>query len=53
MPPSPCRQTCRVGPDGLCDGCGRTVDEIAAWLWLTASQRRAIMTRVEPWQPRT
>ncbi len=20
---SPCRGTCRLGPDGLCDGCGR------------------------------
>ncbi|MGH7630888.1 MAG: DUF1289 domain-containing protein [Gemmatimonadales bacterium] len=52
QPVSPCRQICRLGTDGLCDGCGRTVDEIAAWLWLSASQRRAIMNRVEEWEPR-
>jgi predicted Fe-S protein YdhL (DUF1289 family) len=52
-PSSPCRQICRMGADGLCDGCGRTIDEIAVWLWLTPSERRAIMTRVEGWEPRT
>ena len=41
-----------MGEDGLCDGCGRTIAEIAEWLWLTQAQRRAIMLRVANWRPR-
>jgi predicted Fe-S protein YdhL (DUF1289 family) len=52
MPPSPCREICRMGTDGLCDGCGRTLDEIIAWLGLTPGQRRTVMARVERWEPR-
>jgi len=28
---------------GLCIGCGRTLDEIAAWAEMTPKERRAIM----------
>jgi predicted Fe-S protein YdhL (DUF1289 family) len=41
-----------MGTDGLCDGCGRTIEEIVVWLRLTPGQRRAIMARVEGWVPR-
>ena len=51
-PPSPCRQVCRMGVDGLCDGCGRSIEEIAGWLCLTAAQRNAVMFRVRNWEPR-
>lgn len=28
---SPCVNVCEMGDDGLCEGCLRTLDEIAAW----------------------
>jgi uncharacterized protein len=50
--PSPCRQVCRMGVDGLCDGCGRTLEEIASWLHFTPPERGAVMLRVRAWEPR-
>jgi uncharacterized protein len=32
--------------DGYCEGCGRTLDEIAGWGGYTAERRRAIMDRL-------
>ncbi|NGY06337.1 DUF1289 domain-containing protein [Solimonas terrae] len=29
--PSPCTGVCRLGERGHCLGCGRVLDEIAAW----------------------
>ncbi len=49
---SPCRQICRMGSDGLCDGCGRTLQEIALWGALPKSGRQTVMDRVSGWQPR-
>ena len=49
---TPCRQVCRMGVDGLCDGCGRTMDEIARWLNLAPRKRSAVMRRVLHWEPR-
>lgn len=44
---SPCVKTCRIDDDsGICIGCGRTLDEIAAWGSLADSDRRAIMSRL-------
>ncbi len=40
---SPCIGTCTLGPQGLCVGCFRSADEIAAWLSLSAARRIAIM----------
>ncbi|MBC2664615.1 DUF1289 domain-containing protein [Novosphingobium flavum] len=42
-PPSPCNGICRIAPSGLCAGCRRTLDEIAAWRDLSAEGRRAII----------
>jgi predicted Fe-S protein YdhL (DUF1289 family) len=50
--PSPCRNICRVGEDGLCDGCGRSLPEIAGWLGLPEARRKAVIARVSDWQPR-
>jgi predicted Fe-S protein YdhL (DUF1289 family) len=50
--PSPCRQICRLGPDELCDGCGRSLTEIARWGVLSAAERRAVMDRVAGWRIR-
>jgi hypothetical protein len=43
-PDSPCVDVCRMNArTRLCDGCGRTIDEISAWSRLGAPRRRAIM----------
>jgi uncharacterized protein len=41
---SPCVQICVIDPrSALCIGCGRTLDEIAAWGGLAEPDRLAIM----------
>ncbi|WP_186208161.1 DUF1289 domain-containing protein [Burkholderia gladioli] len=45
--PSPCTAICRIEPaTGWCAGCGRTLEEIAAWRDLDDAGRRAILARV-------
>jgi uncharacterized protein len=45
---TPCVQICVVDPrSGLCIGCGRSVDEIAAWSGLDEPGRLAIMAGLE------
>ncbi len=45
--PSPCVSICRMDPaTGLCAGCLRTIDEIAAWSVLDDAQRRAVWQRI-------
>ena len=46
---SPCRNVCRLGGDGVCDGCGRTIEEVGGWLSMTAAQRARIIERVAGW----
>jgi predicted Fe-S protein YdhL (DUF1289 family) len=46
---SPCRQICRLGNDKVCDGCGRTIQEIAAWYRLDPADRGTINRRVADW----
>jgi predicted Fe-S protein YdhL (DUF1289 family) len=42
--PSPCVSICEMSPrTGLCRGCFRTLDEIAAWSVLDAATKRAIV----------
>ena len=44
---SPCTGICRMNPDtGLCQGCLRTLDEIAAWSAMTAEEKRAALARL-------
>lgn len=41
--PSPCINVCRMSPvHGLCEGCHRTLDEIAAWSLLDDAEKRAV-----------
>lgn len=41
--PSPCRNVCRMHEaSGWCAGCGRTLDEIAAWSVLDDAAKRAV-----------
>jgi hypothetical protein len=43
--PSPCIGVCRLDPEtGLCAGCLRTPDEIAAWPAADTAGRMAILT---------
>ena len=42
--PSPCTKVCRIDPaGGACEGCGRTLDEIAGWMGLTPERKRAVV----------
>jgi len=52
-PPTPCRNVCQVGVDGLCDGCGRSLAEIAGWLSMSDNRRQAVMARVLDWEVRS
>jgi predicted Fe-S protein YdhL (DUF1289 family) len=47
MVASPCVDVCRMDPrSGLCEGCARTLDEIAAWSSLPDSAKRAVLERL-------
>jgi uncharacterized protein len=50
---SPCVSVCQMDPDsGLCEGCFRTIDEIAAWSSLSDSAKQTVWQRlVERSQP--
>lgn len=46
--PSPCISVCRMETStGLCKGCLRTLDEIAAWSTLDDAGKRTIWARIE------
>jgi len=41
--PSPCTNVCRIDPaTSLCEGCLRTIDEIAAWSRMEDHEKRAV-----------
>lgn len=45
--PSPCINICRMDEaTGLCEGCLRTLDEIAGWSALDAAARRAVWAQL-------
>jgi predicted Fe-S protein YdhL (DUF1289 family) len=49
---SPCIKICVIDPKTrLCDGCGRTIDEIASWSSFSPEDRRRIMAEL-PLRPR-
>jgi len=44
---TPCRNVCVIDPrNGLCTGCGRSLDEIAIWGRIGEPERRAIMAEL-------
>jgi predicted Fe-S protein YdhL (DUF1289 family) len=46
--PSPCISVCRMDADtGFCEGCLRTIDEIAAWRTMDDAGKRAVWRAVE------
>jgi predicted Fe-S protein YdhL (DUF1289 family) len=45
--PSPCIAICRIDPaTGLCEGCVRTLDEIAGWGTMADHGRLAVWDRI-------
>ena len=44
---SPCCKKCHLLPDSTCDGCGRSLMEIAMWGSMTDEQRLAVRARIE------
>jgi predicted Fe-S protein YdhL (DUF1289 family) len=44
---SPCVNICTLDArSGICLGCGRTIDEIAGWTAMNASERRRIVSEL-------
>lgn len=45
---SPCIDICRMeAATGLCEGCRRSIDEIAGWSRMDDAQRREVWSRIE------
>ena len=45
---TPCVNICWTDPvHGLCEGCGRTRDEIGSWCFITEEQRLALMPQLK------
>jgi predicted Fe-S protein YdhL (DUF1289 family) len=44
---SPCNNVCRMNPETeLCEGCSRTLDEIAAWSAMSDAEKRAVLAQL-------
>jgi len=44
---TPCIDVCVIDKEsGLCEGCGRTLDEIAGWSLYSAQRRQQIMAEL-------
>jgi len=50
-PVSPCIGVCRMGVDGLCVGCRRTLAEIARWGTMSDDDRRRWMREQQALRP--
>ena len=46
LPLTPCTGVCRLDTRGLCEGCLRTIDEIAAWAGLADADKLVIWDRL-------
>ena len=45
--PSPCVNVCKMNPQTqLCEGCFRTLDEIAAWSVLSDGEKSAVLAQL-------
>lgn len=46
--PSPCINVCSMNPhSGLCEGCLRTIDEIAEWSTASQDRKRAVWIEIK------
>jgi uncharacterized protein len=44
---SPCNNVCRMNAGtGLCEGCLRTLDEIAAWSLMSNAEKRRVLAQL-------
>lgn len=43
---SPCVAVCSTLFDEICRGCGRTVDEVAQWVFMTQEEKNAVWERI-------
>jgi predicted Fe-S protein YdhL (DUF1289 family) len=44
---SPCVNICRMdAKSGYCEGCRRSIDEIASWSSYSAAQKRAVLAQL-------
>lgn len=49
---TPCVNVCVINDEtGMCEGCNRRLDEIAAWSRLTPAERRRIMAELPARKP--
>ncbi len=47
QPTSPCINVCRIDEQrGICEGCHRTLDEIARWARYSDAEKRAVLARL-------
>ena len=44
---SPCIAICQLGPEDLCVGCLRSMDEIRDWPIMTAEEKRTVLANIE------
>ena len=46
--PSPCRNVCHMdAASGYCEGCLRTIEEIAGWSGMTDADKRSVWRAIE------
>ena len=43
---SPCVNICKIGKDRHCEGCRRSLDEIARWTSMTPAERDQVMAEL-------
>ena len=43
---SPCVQVCKLDSDFVCEGCGRTIEEVLKWPEYTDEQKLAVLNRL-------
>ncbi|HZS79940.1 MAG TPA: DUF1289 domain-containing protein [Herbaspirillum sp.] len=45
-PDTPCVAVCSTTFDEVCRGCGRTVSEVARWVFMTKKEKDAVWKRI-------
>ncbi|HEY8607535.1 MAG TPA: DUF1289 domain-containing protein [Noviherbaspirillum sp.] len=45
-PDTPCVAVCSTTFDEICRGCGRTVDEVAHWVFMSDDEKERVWTRI-------
>ena len=44
--PSPCKNICRLDLNHMCNGCGRTLEEIGHWTKYNDDEKREILKKI-------